>query len=229
MSPPYTAGGKLYLPEPGEDGLNIHVYDAKTGEKLNTLEHVMEAYPWKDTEAYRKTETMDGDASDVLIFGDESRRWQNDEGKVLTHWGVDTDTNEIYAMSYDEETDRLMEDLTQEERNDADGFRPYFALQNVTTDKTLAETRGDWLFADVSGPWIKVSRDGVREKLSYILVPGGNLVVRVRHAEDGEVLHLRGEAGYAVAMEIASRRLMQGEVNMYSIYVLTKHEDAHKN
>ena len=190
---PYTTATKIYLPEyTGNYSARMHIFDAKTGEKLETLEDTPIVRPWKDGLARgRLWEEEPMKSSDEWIVGDKTYRWLASEGKGLLELEVGTDG--IYATSLDERSDDLAEDLTEEDKamtRDHGIPIPLFMLKEIESDKVLARTRRGWLNLSVSGPWVALWKTSDDVEPFYLLLPEKKEVVRIARAPGEFGLHL---------------------------------------
>lgn len=190
---PYTTATKIYLPEyTGNYSARMHVFDAKTGEKLETLEDTPIVRPWKDGLARgRLWEEEPMKSSDEWIVGDKTYHWLASEGKFLLELEVGADG--IYATSLDERSDDLAEDLTEEDKamtRDHGIPIPLFMLKEIESDKVLARTRRGWLNLSVSGPWVALWKTSEDVEPFYLLLPEKKEVVRIARAPGEFGLHL---------------------------------------
>ena len=182
---PYTTATKLYLPEYQSDyTARMHVFDAKTGEELETLEDTPQVRPWKDGLIRgRVWEEEPTKFSDEWIVGDKTYHWLASEGKFLLELEVGADG--IYATSVDERSDDLAEDLTEEDKamtRDHGIPIPLFMLKEIESDKVLARTRRGWLNLSVSGPWVALWKTSEDVEPLYLLLPEKKEVVRIARA-----------------------------------------------
>lgn len=182
---PYTTATKLYLPEYQSDyTARMHVFDAKTGEELETLEDTPQVRPWKDGLIRgRVWEEEPTKFSDEWIVGDKTYHWLASEGKFLLELEVGADG--IYATSLDERSDDLAEDLTEEDKamtRDHGIPIPLFMLKEIESDKVLARTRRGWLNLSVSGPWVALWKTSEDVEALYLLLPEKKEVVRIARA-----------------------------------------------
>lgn len=181
---PYTTATKLYLPEYQSDyTARMHVFDAKTGEELETLEDTPQVRPWKDGLIRgRVWEEEPTKFSDEWIVGDKTYHWLASEGKFLLELEVGADG--IYATSVDERSDDLAEDLTEEDKAmiREDFPIPLFMLKEIESDKVLARTRGGWLNLSVSGPWVALWKTSDEVEPLYLFLPEKKEVVRIARA-----------------------------------------------
>lgn len=190
---PYTTATKLYLPEYQSDyTARMHVFDAKTGEELETLEDTPQVRPWKDGLIRgRVWEEEPTKFSSELTVGDKTYRWLASEGKGLLEFDVGTDA--IYATSLDNRSDDLAEDLTEEDKamiEEHDFPIPLFMLKEIESDKVLARTRRGWLNLSVSGPWVALWKTSEDVEPLYLLLPEKKEVVRIARAPGEFGLHL---------------------------------------
>lgn len=190
---PYTTATKIYLPEyTGNYSARMHIFDAKTGEKLGTLEDTPIVRPWKDGLARgRLWEEEPTKFSDEWIVGDKTYHWLASEGKGLLELEVGADG--IYATSLDERSDDLAEDLTEEEKAMIEDHGipiPLFMLKEIESDKVLARMRGGWLSLSVSGPWVALWKTSDEVEPFYLLLPEKKEVVRIARAPGEFGLHL---------------------------------------
>ena len=182
---PYTTATKLYLPEYQSDyTARMHVFDAKTGEELETLEDTPQVRPWKDGLIRgRVWEEEPTKFSSELTVGDKTYRWLASEGKGLLEFDVGADA--IYATSLDNRSDDLAEDLTEEDKamiEEHDFPIPLFMLKEIESDKVLARTRRGWLNLSVSGPWVALWKTSEDFEPLYLLLPEKKEVVRIARA-----------------------------------------------
>lgn len=189
---PYTTATKLYLPEYQSDyTARMHVFDAKTGEELETLEDTPQVRPWKDGLIRgRVWEEEPTKFSDEWIVGDKTYHWLASEGKFLLELEVGADG--IYATSVDERSDDLAEDLTEDDKAmiREDFPIPLFMLKEIESDKVLARTRGGWLNLSVSGPWVALWKTSDEVEPFYLFLPEKKEVVRIARAPGEFGLHL---------------------------------------
>lgn len=190
---PYTTATKIYLPEyMGNYSARMHIFDAKTGEKLETLEDTPIVRPWKDGLARgRLWEEEPMKSSDEWIVGDKTYHWLASEGKFLLELEVGADG--IYATSLDERSDDLAEDLTEEDKamtRDHGIPIPLFMLKEIESNKVLARTRRGWLNLSVSGPWVALWKTSEDVEPFYLLLPEKKEVVRIARAPGEFGLHL---------------------------------------
>ena len=190
---PYTTATKLYLPEYQSDyTARMHVFDAKTGEELETLEDTPIVRPWKDDLIRgRLWEEEPTKFSDEWIVGDKTYHWLASEGKGLLELEVGADG--IYATSLDERSDDLAEDLTEEDKAMIEDHGipiPLFMLKEIESDKVLARTRRGWLNLSVSGPWVALWKTSEDVEPFYLLLPEKKEVVRIPRAPGEFGLHL---------------------------------------
>ncbi len=190
---PYTTATKIYLPEyTGNYSARMHIFDAKTGEKLETLEDTPIVRPWKDGLARgRLWEEEPMKSSVEWIVGDKTYHWLASEGKGLLELEVGADG--IYATSLDVRSDDLAEDLTEEDKamtRDHGIPIPLFMLKEIESDKVLARTRRGWLNLSVSGPWVALWKTSEEVEPFYLLLPEKKEVVRIARAPGEFGLHL---------------------------------------
>lgn len=190
---PYTTATKIYLPEyTGNYSARMHIFDAKTGEELETLEDTPIVRPWKDGLARgRLWEEEPMKSSNEWIVGDKTYHWLASEGKGLLE--LEVGSGGIYATSLDERSDDLAEDLTEEDKamtRDHGIPIPLFMLKEIESDKVLARTRRGWLNLSVSGPWVALWKTSDEVEPFYLLLPEKKEVVRIARAPGEFGLHL---------------------------------------
>lgn len=190
---PYTTATKIYIPEyTGDYSANMHIFDAKTGKKLETIEDTPIVRPWQDgLICGRLWEEEPMKFSDEWIVGDKTYRWLASEGKFLLELEVGEDG--IYATSLDERSDDLAEDLTEGDKamtRDHGIPIPLFMLKEIESDKVLARTRGGWLNLSVSGPWVALWKTSDEVEPFYLLLPEKKEVVRIARSPGEFGLHL---------------------------------------
>lgn len=190
---PYTTATKLYLPE-YKIGYtaSMHIFDAKTGEKLETLEDTPMVRPWRDgLICGRVWEEEPTKFSSELTVGDKTYRWLASESKGLLEF--DVGTNGIYATSLDNRSDDLAEDLTEEDKAMIEDHGipiPLFTLKEIESDQVLARTRRGWLNLSVSGPWVALWKTSDDVEPFYLFLPEKKEVVRIPRAPGEFGLHL---------------------------------------
>ena len=183
-APPYTTGDMFYLFElVSEDSLIVHAYDAKTYEELWAKEGGQVNLPFQGDVVSTK-EYMDADEHwwRELYLGDDIFTWDENDGEILTEFGVGTDPDGVYTLSRYENTDALEEDLTEEDKK-SDLIVPYYAVHRLPQVDEIAKMRGELLTMQVSGPWMLLARSmWGEEEVSrpiYLVTPGKHEAIRI--------------------------------------------------
>lgn len=183
-APPYTTGDMFYLFElVSEDSLIVHAYDAKTYKELWAKEGGQVNLPFQGDVVSTK-EYMDADEHwwRELYLGDDIFTWDENDGEILTEFGVGTDPDGVYTLSRYENTDALEEDLTEEDKK-SDLIVPYYAVHRLPQVDEIAKMRGELLTMQVSGPWMLIARSmWGEEEVSrpiYLVTPGKHEAIRI--------------------------------------------------
>ena len=201
---PYADGKRIYLvaEENGQDV--VHVYDAKTHEKLRTIEGYDMARSRKDREVLGRTVRVDGDHwTDELLVDDLLHNWESKKGEHLMDYGVGNG-DAVYALTRYDKSDALKEDLTEDDRKDLEEniIVPYFELMDLDTGRVFARERGENLMMSVSPSWVALWRDmGEDRTTKYLLLPEADEVVRITTGKPTAGFYLLPNERYGVMKE----------------------------
>lgn len=201
---PYADGKRIYLvaEENGQDV--VHVYDAKTHEKLRTIEGYDMARSRKDREVLGRTVRVDGDHwTDELLVDDLLHNWESKKGEHLMDYGVGNG-DAVYALTRYDKSDKLEEDLTEDDRKDLEEniIVPYFELTDLDTGRVFARERGENLMMSVSPSWVALWRDmGEDRTTKYLLLPEADEVVRITTGKPTAGFYLLPNERYGVMKE----------------------------
>lgn len=201
---PYADGKRIYLvaEENGQDV--VHVYDAKTHEKLRTIEGYDMARSRKDREVLGRTVNGDGDHwTDELLVDDVLHNWESIKGEHLMDYGVGNG-DAVYALTRYDKSDALKEDLTEDDRKDLEEniIVPYFELMDLDTGRVFARERGENLLMSVSPSWVALWRDmGEDRTTKYLLLPEADEVVRITTGKPTAGFYLLPNERYGVMKE----------------------------
>lgn len=202
---PYADGKRIYLAaeENGQDV--VHVYDAKTHEKLRTIEGYEMARARKDREVLGRTVHVDGDHwTDELLVDDVLHSWESEKGEHLMDYGVGNG-DAVYALTRYDNSDELEEDITEDDRNDLEekNIVPYFELTDLDTGRVFARERGENLMMSTSQSWVALWRDmGEDRTTKYLLLPEVDEVVRITNDKPTAGLYLLPYERYGVMKEV---------------------------
>lgn len=201
---PYADGERIYLvaEENGQDV--VHVYDAKTHEKLRTIEGYEMARSRKDGEILGRYINVDGDHWTVeLLVDDVLHSWESGKGEYLMDYGVGNG-DAVYALTRYDQSDKLEEDLTEDDRKDLEEniIVPYFELTDLDTGRVFARERGEHLLMSASKSWLALWRDmGEDRTTKYLLLPEVNEVVRITNDQATAGFYLLPYERYGVMKE----------------------------
>ena len=201
---PYADGERIYLvtEENGQDV--VHVYDAKTHEKLRTIEGYDMARTRKDREVLGRNVNVDGDHWTVeLVVDDVLHSWESEKGEHLMDYGVGNG-DAVYALTRCDQSDELEEDLTEDDRKDIEEniIVPYFELTDLDTGRVFARERGENLMMSTSQSWVALWRDmGEDRTTKYLLFPEVNEVVRITNDKPTAGFYLLSYERYGVMKE----------------------------
>lgn len=201
---PYADGKRIYLvtEENGQD--IVHVYDAKTHEELRTIEGYDMARSRKDREVLGRTVRVDGDHwTDELLVDDVLHNWESEKGEHLMDYGVGNG-DAVYALTRYDKSDKLEEDLTEDDRKDLEEniIVPYFELTDLDTGRIFARERGENLMMSTSQSWVALWRDmGEDRTTKYLLLPEADEVVRITTGKPTAGFYLLPNERYGVMKE----------------------------
>lgn len=201
---PYADGERIYLvaEENGQDV--VHVYDAKTHEKLRTIEGYDMARTRKDREVLGRNVNVDGDHWTVeLLVDDVLHSWESEKGEHLMDYGVGNG-DAVYALTRYDQSDELEADLTEDDRKDLEEniIVPYFELTDLDTGRVFARERGENLLMSASKSWLALWRDmGEDRTTKYLLLPEVNEVVRITNDQPTAGFYLLPYERYGVMKE----------------------------
>ena len=192
----------LVTEENGQDV--IHVYDAKTHEKLRTIEGYDMARSRKDGEVLGRTVRVDGEHwTDELLVDDVLHNWESKKGEHLMDYGVGNG-DAVYALTRYDKSDKLEEDLTEDDRKDLEEniIVPYFELTDLDTGRVFARERGEHLLMSTSQSWVALWRDmGEDRTTKYLLLPEADEVVRITNDQPTAGFYLLPYERYGVMKE----------------------------
>lgn len=202
---PYADGERIYLVAESDGRKVVHVYDAKTHEKVRTIEGYDMAHSKKDREVLGRNVNVDGDHWTVeLLVDDVLHSWESEKGEHLMDYGVGNG-DAVYALTRYDQSDKLEEDLTEDDRKDLEEniIVPYFELTDLDTGRVFARERGENLMMSVSPSWVAPWRDmGEDRTTKYLLLPAANEVVRITNDKPTAGLYLLPFERYGVMKEV---------------------------
>ena len=202
---PYADGERIYLVAESDGRKVVHVYDAKTHEKLRTIEGYDMARSRKDGEVLGRNINVDGDHWTVeLLVDDVLHSWESEKGEHLMDYGVGNG-DAVYALTRYDQSDKLEEDLTEDDRKDLEEniIVPYFELTDLDTGHVFARERGENLLMSTSQSWVALWRDmGEDRTTKYLLLPAANEVVRITNDKPTAGLYLLPFERYGVMKEV---------------------------
>lgn len=201
---PYADEERIYLVAESDGRKVVHVYDAKTHEKLRSVEGYDMARSRKDGEVLGRTVRVDGEHwTDELLVDDVLHNWESKKGEHLMDYGVGNG-DAVYALTRYDKSDKLEEDLTEDDRKDLEEniIVPYFELTDLDTGRVFARERGENLMMSTSQSWIALWRDmGEDRTTKYLLLPEANEVVRITNDQPTAGFYLLPYERYGVMKE----------------------------
>lgn len=181
---PYATTEAIYIPELlGNDGVRVHVYDSHTYQEITTHNGAEKWLPWKeDGIAMREKKDAPLESVQELYFEGKVYTWNQKDREFLGDFGITSDPDAVYVLSYAYGTNELDEDLTEEERKNPENA-PYYSIRKYPEMENLVRVRGAYINMWTSGPWIGIEKpyyypDGSTDP-SYILIPGKKRALRV--------------------------------------------------
>ena len=181
---PYVTTDAIYIPERvGDDDVRVHVYDSHNYQEIATYNGGEKWLPWKeDGIAMRERRGKPGESVMELSLEGEVYTWNQKDRRFLYDFGVTSDPDAVYVLSYAYGTNELDEDLTEHDRESPENV-PYYCIQKYPEMEDLVRVRGASINMWTSGPWIGIEKpyyypDGSTDP-SYILIPGEKRALRV--------------------------------------------------
>lgn len=181
---PYVTTDAIYIPERvGDDEVRVHAYDSHTYQEIATYTGGDKWLPWKENGiAMRERRGKPGESVMELSLEGETYVWKQKEGKSLGDFGITSDPDAVYVLSYSFGTNELDEDLTEHDRENPENV-PYYCIQKYPEMEDLVRVRGAYINMWTSGPWMGIGKpyyypDGSTDP-SYILIPGEKRALRV--------------------------------------------------
>ena len=202
---PYADGERIYLVAESDGRKVVHVYDAKTHDKLRSIEGYDMARARKDGEILGRNVNGDGDHWMVeLLVDDVLHSWESEKGKHLMDYGVGN-ADAVYALTRYDQSDELEEDLTEDDSKDLEEniMVPYFELTDLDTGRVFARERGENLLMSASKSWLALWRDmGEDRTTKNLILPEANEVVRITNDKPTAGFYLLPYERYGVMKEV---------------------------
>lgn len=203
---PVVTDDKIYIGVVYDEGAKMatYVFDRATGKKLEVLEGIFDARPWKDGLVTMSKGDPEKSVVEMTV-GEEKFTWGDENRRYIHGFGVGTDPAGVYVLTREEKSDALQDDLTELERKKSSEY-PYFELRDWSTGegKVLAAQRGSTMMTlSVSNSWIGLSRMAERAEgeFRYLLIPGENKAVRIATEHASDAVELLPYAKYGIIKE----------------------------
>lgn len=181
---PYVTTDAIYIPERvRDDEVRVHAYDSHSYQEIAIYPGGDKWLPWKENGiAMRERRGKPGESVMELSLEGETYVWKQKERKSLGDFGITSDPDAVYILSYAYGTNELDEDLTEHDRENPENV-PYYCIQKYPEMEDLVRVRGANINMWTSGPWIGIGKpyyypDGSTDP-SYILIPGKKRALRV--------------------------------------------------